>query len=332
MIDSAAILSSLSTRIKTATNVLYMDTTGANPLLRPYMIQPRLLGVTWADAWDDMTLDEHTRVGKTVVDELIELGKITFPHPGRLAASPDSDTISLQELRTCGQKLPLPENPSLCTVEEWLSFLLDWQIQSSPLGDLDRDSYHILKKILQSMVSRGYFANLETIRDCVLSHGDLHTHNIVVLQDDHKTDNNDNGDKNSKEWKLAGLIDWDTACSIPRILSHQPLEWLWADHLYEDQELLMRWTGHLDFVPEDKWDSMPKHMSELKQRIDHYASSIIPGYAENAYGRGRWIRRMAKFAMVRISDNRESTMLEWMIAEWAKVEARDLPEASSPGC
>jgi len=51
-------------------------------------------------------------------------------------------------------------------------------------------------------------------------------------------------------------------------------------------------------------------------------ASKDPNYMEDVYGRGRWIRRVWKFAEDGWTDGREYKMVSWLIDEWNAHRAK----------
>jgi len=103
------------------------------------------------------------------------------------------------------------------------------------------------------------------------------------------------------------------------VLASRSLEWMWTGLLYDDEKFTSQWTGHLDFVPQSKLDALPPDCQEMRQALDEYMASSDPSYMEDVYGHGRWIRRVAHFAIYGWGDGRDFTMAQWMFEEWAEV-------------
>lgn len=118
------------------------------------------------------------------------------------------------------------------------------------------------------------------------------------------------------------MIDWDECLSMPAVVTRKPPIWLYdfsdaAEHLsfpaiyiYDgaDVDLLppahyVPGTGRLD-------GDKPLVRERFKARLIDRLSAIYPKidratYLDDAYGRGRWLRLVARFAIHGVHDNRD---------------------------
>ena len=115
----------------------------------------------------------------------------------------------------------------------------------------------------------------------VLYHWDLEPRNILV-------------ENESGSWKISGIIDWDEAEAVPRPLARRPPAWMWD--FSEQPE-----TGFLnsDQYPDPMLDA---ESQTLKDYFDRKVEEALPGYGEDAYGYGRWLRRMFPYCKLGLSD------------------------------
>ena len=101
-------------------------------------------------------------------------------------------------------------------------------------------------------------------------------------------------EKNGDSWKICGVIDWDDAESVPRPLARRPPAWIW------DPEPEM-FTGKLD-TDHDPTLNLSEDSMMLKAYFDTKAAEALSGYLEDAYGQGRWLRRIWQYAKDMICD------------------------------
>ncbi|KAL8724303.1 MAG: hypothetical protein Q9181_006892, partial [Wetmoreana brouardii] len=110
----------------------------------------------------------------------------------------------------------------------------------------------------------------------VLSHWDLEPRNIMV-------------ENSSGIWRICGIIDWDDSLALPRPLARRPPDWIW------EIDEPPGYTGYLDNDHHPN-DSISEEGLALKAYFDAKADAALPNYLEDAYGSGRWLRRIWTFA------------------------------------
>jgi len=277
------------------------------------MITTRIRGICVNDIHQYLSREEEVQLGKAVADEILAFQKVTFNAIGSLVAEQVEGAkpqLSVARFRQWEGLTPTPESTS-GSIQDWLVSLLVWRIKdetSREGGDCEQ-----LKEMVAEMHRLGYFQGMGSVHSTTLSHPNLHYGNIMADRD-----------AATGRWAITGIIDWDEALAMPRVMANRSLEWIWSGPLYADQELAMQWTGDLDFVPAAKMASLPDDRRELKARLDEYMAGLDPTYMDHAYGRGRWIRRVAKFAIGGWQDNRDDKMSGWILKEWARVRGQTI--------
>lgn len=306
MTSHAATLRMLARFLPSVPRFSHMDFTDENAVKRPYIITTFLTGCPLDDVGEHLLLDEEIDMCKTVARELHSFRNIMFSATGPLEACLEGcQDVQIGRFQDNHQALPALEGPNQ-GLKDWLAVLLKWRADMA--GKAEAQLQHIpeLLEMLQEMDQMDYFSDIDVLHRTILSHPDLHGGNILVV----KTPEN--------QWNVSGILDWDEAYALPPVIAARSLEWMWSGALYDDNDLLATWTGDLDFVSESSMDALPPDRQQLKLSIDTYMAGKDPSYMEDVYGRGRWIRRIAKFALFGWSDNREFTMTEWLLEEWVR--------------
>ncbi|KAL8856094.1 MAG: hypothetical protein Q9178_007289 [Gyalolechia marmorata] len=267
-----------------------------NALEAPYTIQTRIPGESLNKLWATMDIAEKY----AIVDELIvlitQLESVTFATAGTFAGSSSLPERANDFLET--------EDPSVQTFDEYATELTKdpLMIQDRAGPDLQLLLTSHMEKWIQDEIERGHhelscaigprfrdlLAMLKELDDegafdtqpfpIVLHHSDLEPRNLMVS-------------KASGTWKICGIIDWDDAVALPRPLARVPPRWVWhfpdGDPDLED--------GYLN---DDQYrdPELSDENKALKTYFNAKIEAVLPGYTEDAYGQGRWLRRMWHFA------------------------------------
>ncbi|KAI9714501.1 MAG: hypothetical protein M1820_000462 [Bogoriella megaspora] len=166
----------------------------------------------------------------------------------------------------------------------------------------------------------------------VLYHWDLEPRNILVTP----LDSPDYGQQ-ATTWKVTAILDWDGLCAYPPVLTRRPPMWLWHyDHFNgKDASVPFNFEMNYDFLPKD-WFANPRNqLSATDERIKtHFEQTFVeqlelqyPGYTmsdyqEDAYGKGRWIRRLARFAQEQTHNSQTTQQLQEYVDHWDRYYAR----------
>jgi len=108
----------------------------------------------------------------------------------------------------------------------------------------------------------------------------------------HDSQSNQNGQVSSvseaPQWRISGVLDWDDVISVPLVISRKAPTWLWCNEETRTQP----WSGNRDVPP-----GKPRTQDELliKAHFDQIMERALPGYIEDAYHRGIWLRALFRF-------------------------------------
>lgn len=292
--------------------------TKENALGTPYMVQTMLPGQSLDNVFDDMSQTEKLAVIDQFVGLLAQLEEVTFTTAGTFTfASGAPDTM---------HNFLIPAAPSIKIFdegpEEFVKKPQSLQDRAGP--DLKALLISHIKGFIELELSKVELngrhrsdrlqPELEMIEQLdrdgcfqdgpfpiVLHHWDLEPRNIMV-------------ENSTGSWRFCGLIDWDDAIVLPRPLSRKPPSWIWEP----DPE---GFTGYLDCDHQPNSSTDPNHkLSEegmtLKAYFDAKAEATLPGYLEDAYGRGRWLRRIWLFARKEIHDTWYLDLMDLLKKDW----------------
>ena len=291
VINDAALLGYLSDKLPVP-KVLAYSATEDNVLREPYMLQTRLSGTRL-----DIVFEELDQEGKlAIIDQYVKLiakiETINLPTAGTFAASPLEPNSTNKfspladpviELFNRGEedfvnKTATKNDRAGTNLKALLVSHLDGWIEKERKHSekfheesLRTPYYEKMKKILDTLDAQGSFDQHQPI---VLHHWDLEPRNIMVSP-------TDNG------YEITGVIDWDDALALPRVLGRRAPDWIWD---FEKEGF----TGYLDTDFHPKADSELTHDNlALKGYFDSKAAMVLGDeYLEDVYGTGRLLRRI----------------------------------------
>ncbi|KAL6715369.1 hypothetical protein ACLMJK_007635 [Lecanora helva] len=322
ILDNVSLLGFLADKLPVPQVKAYSAST-KNALGAPFEIQTRLPGQSLDHVYSDMSFEEKALLVDQFVKLLVKLESVTFATAGTFAASsslPDmandftndtcpsinffneGDEEFVKDPR-CAADRAGPNLRALLT-----SHLNGW-IQQEMKGDEVHRSFIVppFRRLLGIVESLCKSAPLKDhLSPVVLYHWDLEPRNVMV-------------EKISGVWTITGIIDWDDACAVPRPLARKPPAWIWEF----EHEIC---TGHLDtdFHPVHNLSNEDKN---LKSCFDIAASVALPGYLEDAYGRGQWFRRMWQLIRTAINTPWYLELMDQLLKEW---DERPTPAAPQP--
>ncbi|TGO41917.1 hypothetical protein BHYA_0015g00800 [Botrytis hyacinthi] len=106
-------------------------------------------------------------------------------------------------------------------------------------------------------------SNMLSDQDSTLWHPDFHPRNVLIV-------------RHGSDIRLSGVIDWDNALALPRIMTREPPSFLWNQ------------PGVL----------AQQEADAVKQAFDETIEQLVPGYTEDAYSRSRvLIRAMGMYSL-----------------------------------
>ncbi|KAF7961266.1 hypothetical protein EAE96_000932 [Botrytis aclada] len=110
-------------------------------------------------------------------------------------------------------------------------------------------------------------------------------------------------------WKVTGIIDWDDAMSVPRVITRVPRTWLWFD----DYERSRFWNGDREIPPQRP---LTEDELAIKNHFDQIMQQADPNYMNDTYFRGVWIRRLFGFAKTGFHDSQNFKDFHKYAKEW----------------
>lgn len=358
-VDDAAVLELAATCGLQVPKMIAYDTTSDNALGLPYSLQLLLPGVSLSSVLEAIPMSSMADIASEMAEMLVRLRGIRFPafglpcqdknaHPqGKLqldlsGRSGEDRKVTLSGfpkesggLGSHNRKSPtLPVTSSLYAL---LKAAVDNKFlpsrQKNIGGDEGTDTlaHEKLGSMLDQMKAMGWFETEETsITDSVLHHLNPECNRIFVEQRD------------DSSWHITGILGWENngACISP-VLTQTPLAWLW-DRIDMDklpQEVLNCFGRDNEHMPLACYEDLNSdHLTEDGLKIKELFENILikgicePQYGEkaaeiyqdHAYGRGRWIRRIWRFAFEGIAMSGYKWRLARLRKDWAAFTHAEL--------
>ncbi|THY32414.1 hypothetical protein D6D00_01682 [Aureobasidium pullulans] len=289
-LDEALVLNLVEDSGILVPRVLAYDITSQNSLGFAYSIQTRAAGDSVQDHYRrrDFSLNDRHWIAGEMAELRVRLETIKFEEAGRLLANEDEEHSS-------AGKLPL----NLSSRANIIQNLIEYELGREHKGRESRiRRYLYIKDIINDMYTLGWFSeDIDASPGSALSYWHQSAEKTLV----EKTDDPAN------PWRVTGFIGWDDSEALPVVLTRAPAAWLWHgfndDKL--DRDLVYYYQGDMDILPVE----MPWLTTEdlaIKQRYEdvlveklytpQYGENARARYLDDAYGRGRWLRRVFKFA------------------------------------
>ncbi|TVY37866.1 hypothetical protein LOCC1_G007395 [Lachnellula occidentalis] len=112
------------------------------------------------------------------------------------------------------------------------------------------------------------------------------------------------------KWEIGGVIDWDDSLSVPLVLARSPCSWVWLDQDARSSD----WDGNRNTPPGR--DLTPDELL-IKAHFDQTMERLTPGYIEDTYHRGVWLRRVAELAIHGVLENDDFRDGEKIVEDWS---------------
>lgn len=356
--DQAAVLQLLRIHDIPAPTLLAFDATINNDIGLPYVFQEFCDGRPLDLEYGNMCLSEKLSIAESLAELMLAFEKVTFTSMGTLQASTSLDrpfrasylsghdeslmTTETHPFDLEGEYTAASGDISV-SLADFLCELL--QTHHRVCLSLDRhdsvaDMWPRLCEISKEMLAAGFYDSTEsqklTTKNSILYHWDLMPRNILVrrINDQYKSQGDaDEQATSQSRWEIAKVIDWDKVQVLPALLTRKPPVWLWdfSDDIgnasissgYDDDADLLRPSRYADSSERlsDENRQIKKAFEErltigLKGFYDHYDADV---YHEEAYGKGRWLRRLARFAIEGVSDNEGLKRYEHFEKEWSAL-------------
>lgn len=302
-----------------------------NALRKPFVVQTRLPGQNLGKIWRKLTHADKFNLIDQFVELLAKHEAITYATAGEfVAASTVPDSMNDFAPTAAPILKPFDEgddefmkDPAVLKDRTGVDIkaLLVSHLNGWIAADIKKEGddggilapkLRGLLDIVEGLDREGALAASQPV---VLHQWSLEPRNIMVEQVD-------------GIWRITSVVDWDEATANSRVLTRKPPSWIWD---YEQEEL----DGYFDcdHHPHYLLNVENVELKELKRRFDEKAEAVLEGYLGDAYGHGRWLRRVWHLAEVEIPAS-EADMLDGLLEEWDQrwkptmVESMPVPVVS----
>jgi hypothetical protein len=330
-VDDATVLELAATCGLQVPKMIAFDTTSGNALGLPYSLQLRLPGVPLSSVLEAIPMLSTADIASEAAEMLVRLRGVRFPAFGLPCQDKNAHLQGKLQLDLSGRsgeerKATLygfpkesgglkshnrnrPTLPVASSLYALLKAAIDNKFlspeQKNIGGDEETDTlaHEKLGSMLDQMKAMGWFETEEIpTTDSILHHLDLECNRMFVEQRD------------DSSWHITGILGWENsgACVSP-VLTQTPLAWLWdrIDMEKLPQKVLNCFGRDNDYMPlgyyEDvNSDQLTEDGLEIKELFENilikgiyepqYGEKAAEIYQDHAYGRGRWIRRIWRFA------------------------------------
>lgn len=189
--------------------------------------------------------------------------------------------------------------------------------------DASETEWTRLKAIFDQMDALGFFTSFASSpppgsldQPSILHHWDLEARNIIVRRKIEDVDD---------KWEISKIID----LSVAPMLARKPPIWLW-DFSEDDQHASYPedYDGDTDLLEPDHYG--PGRLTEndawIKRKFEsrlveglsqRYSRMDYKAYGDEAYGKGRWDRRLARFALQGMSSSYDNDRLDALERAWS---------------
>lgn len=329
--------------------VLAYDCTSSNALGMPFSLQTRLEGQRLDFVYGDMTLSERLGTASELVRTLAAMENMKFQSPGRLGSfgavsnrknidevddSSASDILQVQGFGVgVGSFRSKTTDSTPTSLQELLSMQLDGWLQrelSNNHKSFVADMFKRLKEIQIKMNELGFFEDRASLNSNILYHWDLEPRNIIV---ERKSTVASSDVSVTHHIQIKGVLDWDDALSVPPVLARRPPVWLWdfSDDETLPSSVLAHYDGDFDILPAELYNEAGDRLSEEDLQVKKFFESEIveklyghsspasrEAYFDDAYGRGRWLRRLWRFALNGFSDSQHIDRFHEFDRAWSE--------------
>lgn len=294
-----------------------LDGIDGSPIERPYVLQSHVVGVPLDQALGQMDFDEKKRLVSNIVDLYACMNRVRFERAGALGPSSGGISSRVVDVFSFDLGPESDENglyrtyPQETTLDMLLSQFECWKMvarkEKEPSPEANLVSGYIDKfiDITVFMDKKGWLGDSKN----TIFHPDLSPRHIFVVR---------TGPSSKINWEVSGVIDWDGALSVPRVMSNRVPSWLW------------RWGS------EDGYDAMDekgdcnnpkdKDCEALKHQFETEISQALPKFLEHAYKpRYQLLRKLCRFAIWGLRWEEDIMRAKEFLREWGKLMA-DMPK------
>ena len=333
--------------------VLAYDAAWINAIKRPYALYELAEGTRLDMLYPDMSFEEKRNVVDLYIDLIVQLDAIEFPVSGKLCSPAHKNDVWRlpMELTEPPKEEPFSEKIRVdgFGIDEWFRVpgearpmadlqglfdeLLSCHMAEAMLDtefDFDKRTIGKLQSILEDMKGLGFFDDLP-LRNTIY-HWDLESRNILIAP------TTDGTAGNNKAWRLSSVLDWDDALSLPPILTRRPPMWLWdpaktkptpanpdsGQWFDDDYDLLdpARYDASSGLLSAENQDLRAYFETEYVRKVSASTPSYsMTKYRDEAYGKGRWLRRLYRFATRGLGNCVDYHHYETFVEEWDQLQA-----------
>lgn len=332
-------------------HVLAYDCTSDNAIGMPFSLQTRLEGQGLDLVMSELSIAERLSLASELVRILVPIENVKFENSGRVCSSP---AVSARRTVEAADDATLTENlllqafgvgigrsrsktsaASTSSLQELLSTQLDAWSQhelSNPRRSFVADMFKRLKEIYTEMEEFGFLQERPSLNSNVLYHWDLEPRNIMVERSVDVCSSNTSA---SHRLKATGVLDWDDVLVVPSVLARKPPVWLWdfSDDESLPSSILAKYDGDVDLLPPELYNEVGNRLSEedfqvkqsfetaiINQLYGELGSAGRKAYLDDAYGRGRWLRRLWRFALDGFSDSQHIDRFKNFDKDWSEYK------------
>lgn len=279
-------------------DIIEFDSTCANALASPYMLQDRLPGVAFSSIFPIVDVTNKCHIATTLGGYVRKMVMLKVPVAGRAAHAPDTTRQKL-----CFQIEPLDGTKarmlsSSCSQSEaqsmyaMLSGILSAQDGAVSAYHTDYIPNPFAKPLLRILAALDKAA-WEVDNHVALCHMDLGPRNILVQRD-----------RETRLWGATAILDWDRGLFAPQFVCCAQLPWIWGGEEDENEQVPYE-TLLAGLTPDAR---------AVKEAFDRAAGPDYQLYAyTEEYRRGRQLFRCA---LNSIECNEDFRAAVDMIAYW----------------
>jgi hypothetical protein len=349
--DQVATLNYVSKFLPVA-SVAAFDSTQNNAIASGYVLQERIAGTLMEDVFYDLPLAEKLKITTKVAELMMKMESIKLANPGRVVASDEVPNLQHQQMSSSknvnilgfraarfGSSTQFPELGE-APFTPLMRAILHHRKQLFVLKDKPWmvEKMEMLQKIVSQMEEVGLVRTKD--KHCVMWHWDFAARNIMISRASMTpisptitispnselplesitaaaSTERPEGELLSTgmqtttldPWVITGVLDWDGILSVPLILARQPPLWLWCD----EKDRSSAWSGNFDVPPARE---LTQDELLIKAHFDQIMARANPSFIEDAYHRGPWLRRLARFALFGFSEYGCFERYDAFVTEW----------------
>ena len=352
--DQAAVLNHINQHLPVVPRALNWDSRPRNPIHHPYMVMEKKSGRPIGDLIDFPTVTpaEKLQMVESLAKQMAHMETVRFSRSGELAAHTGHYEWKRWLSHEPGTRLSIvnptrwhsisPEPGKLedprKTNETVFAFLADRLIRTENvvqdggggINPWDKDEYASfyadVHAVLEEMCDLGLNSYYDD-QPVTLFHPDLHPWNVLVETLDGDADQRYKNMMDdvlvaaSEDWFVSGIIDWDGAKALHRVLTRAPPVMMWVAPMdkWDEAIVQLQWSGIPELLPPKYLEIADPVLRALKEHFDATMVQLLgPRYLEDAYGSGSWVRKLSYFILRTPGDPRH--LLEWDRFKYAWLE------------